>query len=136
MGFRVRIRLFHILHFVRDLLFPVLKNSKSGVDDGGHRLQITHTRRRPFGIFCEDCLCTWHPAFRLQYLLTIISKTLPCTLTSGVAQWVRRRTRHHRVVQGVDSTPSGDVYKNCSSNYFYFSFYMRDQVDFSDIAVK
>ena len=30
MGSRVRIRLFDILHFVRDLLFPLLKNSKSG----------------------------------------------------------------------------------------------------------
>ena len=37
MGSWVRIRLFHILHFVRDLLFPLLKNSKSGVDDRGHR---------------------------------------------------------------------------------------------------
>ena len=39
MGSRVRIRLFHILHFVRDLLFPLLKNSKSGVDDRGHRFR-------------------------------------------------------------------------------------------------
>ena len=30
MGSWVRIRLFDILHFVRDLLFPLLKNSKSG----------------------------------------------------------------------------------------------------------
>ena len=36
----VRIRLFHILHFVMDFLFPLLKNSKSGVDDRGHRLRI------------------------------------------------------------------------------------------------
>ena len=49
MGSRVRIRPFHILHFVRDLLFPLLKNSKSGVDDRGHRLRITHTPRRPLG---------------------------------------------------------------------------------------
>ena len=34
MGSRVRIRLFH-LHFV----FPLLKNSKSGVDDRGHRFR-------------------------------------------------------------------------------------------------
>ena len=46
MGSRVQIRLFHILHFVRDLLFPLLKNSKSGVDDRGHRLRITHTHRQ------------------------------------------------------------------------------------------
>ena len=46
MGSRVRIRLFHILHFVRDLLFPLFKNSKPGVDDRGHRLRITHTPRR------------------------------------------------------------------------------------------
>ena len=46
MGSRVRIRLFHILHFMRDLLFPFLKNSKSGVDDRGLRLRITHTLRR------------------------------------------------------------------------------------------
>ena len=39
MGSRVRIRLFHILHFVMDFLFPLLKNSKSGVDDRGHRLR-------------------------------------------------------------------------------------------------
>ena len=36
---RVRIRLFHILHFVMDFLFPLLKNSKYGVDDRGHRLR-------------------------------------------------------------------------------------------------
>ena len=30
MGSRVRIRLFDILHFVRDLLLPLLKISKSG----------------------------------------------------------------------------------------------------------
>ena len=42
MGSRVRIRLFHILHFVRDLLFPLLKNSKSGVHDRGHRLRFIH----------------------------------------------------------------------------------------------
>ena len=46
MGSRVRIRLFHILHFVRDLLFPLLKNCKSGVDDRGHRSRISHTHRR------------------------------------------------------------------------------------------
>ena len=40
MGSRVRIRLFHILHFVMDFLFPLLKNSKSGVDDRGHRLRL------------------------------------------------------------------------------------------------
>ena len=39
MGSRVRIRLFHILHLVMDFLFPLLKNSKSGVDDRGHRLR-------------------------------------------------------------------------------------------------
>ena len=39
MGSRVRIRLFHILHFVTHFLFPLLKNSKSGVDDRGHRLR-------------------------------------------------------------------------------------------------
>ena len=39
MGSRVRIRLFHILHFVMDFLFLLLKNSKSGVDDLGHRLR-------------------------------------------------------------------------------------------------
>ena len=38
MGSRVRIRLFH-LHFVMDFLFPLLKNSKSGVDDRGHRFR-------------------------------------------------------------------------------------------------
>ena len=51
---RVRIRLFHILHFVRDLLFPLLKTSKSGVDDRGHRLRITHTRRRIRDLKQED----------------------------------------------------------------------------------
>ena len=39
MGSRVRIRLFHILHFVMHFLFPLLKNSKSGVDGRGHRLR-------------------------------------------------------------------------------------------------
>ena len=39
MGSRVRIRLFHILHFARDLLFSLLKNFKSGVDDRGQSLR-------------------------------------------------------------------------------------------------
>ena len=39
MGSRVRIRLFQILHSVMHFLFPLLKNSKSGVDDRGHRLR-------------------------------------------------------------------------------------------------
>ena len=39
MGSQVRIRLFHIFHFVMEFLFPLLKNSKSGVDDRGHRLR-------------------------------------------------------------------------------------------------
>ena len=39
MGSRVRIRLLPILHFVMDFLFPLLKNSKSGVDDRGHRFR-------------------------------------------------------------------------------------------------
>ena len=39
MGSGVRIGHFHILHFVRDLLFPLLKNSKSGVDHRGHRFR-------------------------------------------------------------------------------------------------
>ena len=38
MGSRVRIRLFH-LHFVMDFLFPLLKNSMSGVDERGHRFR-------------------------------------------------------------------------------------------------
>ena len=46
MGSRVRIRLFHILHFVMDFLFPLLKNSKSGVDDRGHWLRICQAQRR------------------------------------------------------------------------------------------
>ena len=36
---RVRIRLFHILNFVMDFLSPLLKNSKSRVDDRGHRFR-------------------------------------------------------------------------------------------------
>ena len=39
MGSRVRIRLFHILHFVLHFLFLLLKTLKSGVDDRGHRLR-------------------------------------------------------------------------------------------------
>ena len=46
MGSRVRIRLLHILHFVMDFLLPLLKNSKSGVDDLGHWLRICQAHRR------------------------------------------------------------------------------------------
>ena len=52
MGSRVRIRLFH-LHFVMDFLFPLLKNSKSGVDDRGHQDVITvqiHQRQGRIGV--------------------------------------------------------------------------------------
>ena len=47
---------------------------------------------------------------RLQYLFAIIKKISPCSLTSGKVQWVRRWTEDHRVVQGVVSSPQGDVY--------------------------
>ena len=40
MGSRVRIRLLHILHSVMDFMFPLLKNSKSGVDGRGHLLRL------------------------------------------------------------------------------------------------
>ena len=39
---------------MRDLLFPLLKTSKSGVDDRGHCLRITHTRRRIRDLKQED----------------------------------------------------------------------------------
>ena len=39
MGSRVRIRLFHILHFVIEFFKRGNKKSKSGVDDRGHRLR-------------------------------------------------------------------------------------------------
>ena len=51
-----------------------------------------------------------HPAFRLQYLFAIIIKISPCSLTSGIAQSVRRWTRDERAVQSVGSSPLGDVY--------------------------
>ena len=37
---------FDILHFVRNLSFPLLKNFKSVVDDWGHRLCFFHVSRR------------------------------------------------------------------------------------------
>ena len=55
MGSRVRIRLFRILHFVMHFLFPLLKNSKSGVDDRGHRLRICQAHRRVF-LTASSCL--------------------------------------------------------------------------------
>ena len=49
MGSRVRILLgapFDILRFVRKLLFPFFKNSKSDVDERGHRLRFFYAQRR------------------------------------------------------------------------------------------
>ena len=46
---RVRINLcapFDILRFVRNLLFPFLKNCKSDIDERGHRLRFFCARRR------------------------------------------------------------------------------------------
>ena len=68
MGSRVRIRLFHILHFVMHFLFLLLKNSKSGVDDRGHRLRsgspVTNlpgataiTRTSCSAVFCRRICC-------------------------------------------------------------------------------
>ena len=36
-----------------------------------------------------------------------VSKISPCSLTSGVAQWGKRWTRDHRIVQSVVSSPPG-----------------------------
>ena len=42
--------------------------------------------------------------------------------TVAVAQWVRRWSSGHRVVQVEGSSPGGDVYEYFFSNDFYFSF--------------
>ena len=52
----------------------------------------------------------------------------------AVAQWVRRWSSDHRVVQGEGSSKCGDVYQIILSNDFYFSF-MLDLMDFSDTAI-
>ena len=72
MGSRVRIRLFHILHFVMHFLLPLLKNSKSGVDDRGHRLRSGSPVTNLPGAaansenFLGGLVCTRNLAFRLQ----------------------------------------------------------------------
>ena len=77
MGSRVRIRLFHILHFVRDLLFPLLKNSKSGVHDRGHRLRFIHAleegSRGHITCACaQDWLaCLWGPGDNVHLTLCV-----------------------------------------------------------------
>ena len=41
----------------------------------------------------------------------------------AVAQWVRRWSSGHGVVQVEGSSPSGDIFTNFLSNDFYFSFF-------------
>ena len=73
MGSRVRIRLFHILHFVTNLLFPLLKNSKSGVDDRGHRLRIRHLKQ-------DDAFnTTWPPVLSIDKCCQVISLSIERT---------------------------------------------------------
>ena len=42
--------------------------------------------------------------------------------TVAVAQWFRRWSSGHRVVQAEGSRPGGDIYHIFFSNDFYFSF--------------
>ena len=70
MGSRVRIRLFHILHFVIDVLLPLLKNSKSGVYDRGHRFRSGSPRTNyPHATSIIDAH-QWNTHDHLEYLLT------------------------------------------------------------------
>ena len=39
-----------------DFLFPLLKNSKSGVDDRGHRLRICQAHRRGVGALAHNII--------------------------------------------------------------------------------
>ena len=73
--------------------------------------------RRTFGIFYEGCYAI------LRVPLSVV-----------VAQWVRRWTADHRVVELVGSNPLGDVFQIRFSNCFYLSF-MLGQVNLSDIAI-
>ena len=59
-------------HFVMDVLFPLLKYSKSGIDDRGHRLRITHTQRRRL-IRAIYLLSTAGDMKRYHRLRTVIS---------------------------------------------------------------
>ena len=53
----------------------------------------------------------------------------------AVAQWVRRRSSDHRVVQAEGSSPGGDTYQAFFfSNDFYFSF-MLGLIGFSNIVM-
>ena len=71
--------------------------------------------------------------FRLQYLSGTIYISLVLS-TAVVAQWVRRWTTDHRVLQLVGSSPLGDVYQIRFSNYLYLGF-MLGQLNFSDMAI-
>ena len=86
MGPGVRIRLFHILHFVRDLLFPLLKNSKSGVDDRADRLRITHTHRQtllvhPISTMWKRVWSTWSHKICILISVKHFSPTNVCVMT-------------------------------------------------------
>ena len=66
-----------------------------------------------------------HPAFGLQYLFGIINKFHPIPSTAETAQWVRHWATDHRVVQLVDSNPSGGILQIRFSNLFLSQFYAR-----------
>ena len=90
MGSWVRIRLFHILHFVRDLLFPLLKNSKPGVDDRGQCFRsgspltnYPHARATPGDLhvltargigFSPNFLCQRGRGFELKKFSTVLKE--------------------------------------------------------------
>ena len=42
--------------------------------------------------------------------------------STAAAQWVRRWSGGHRVVQAEVSSPGGDIYQICFQQRFYFSF--------------
>ena len=54
--------------------------------------------------------------------------------TVAVAQWVKRWTTGHRVVQAEGSSPGGDIYEFCFSAMIFISV-LLGLMDFSDIVI-
>ena len=79
---------------------------------------------------------TGNLAFRLQDLFAMINKiSRNGFLTVTVAQWVRRWSSGHRVVQAEGSSPGGDTYHIFFSAVIFISVLLQGLVDFSDIVI-
>ena len=110
MGSRVRIRLFDILHFVRDLLFPLLKNSKCG----SHMVHVLNF----WGVSCSADRDGDDNSIQIINIGRVSDKSFIEFLKNGrEGEW-----QQYFDFSYITGSMKNATSKNCILGYFFYSY--------------